>query len=78
MKHRHLRCFRCSGAPVGPEGRKPDRGCGLDPGVPPGGPRGVVRDPGQGGASTEESLLGFWGWAWQKGSLELWSGRRDG
>ena len=55
MKHHHFRCFRCSGAPVGPEGRKPDRGCGLEPGVPAGGPWGVVRDPGQGGAARRSS-----------------------
>lgn len=59
MKHRHRRCFRCSGAALGPEDRKLDCGCGLTPGIPPGGPRGEGRDTGQGGASMEELFAGF-------------------
>lgn len=76
MKHRHP-CFRCSGAALGPEDRKLDCGCGLAPCIPLEDP-GRGRDTGQGGASTAELSLGFWRWAWQKGSLDVWSGQRDG
>lgn len=67
IKHRHLRCFCCSGAAVGPKDRKLDCGCGLVPGVPPGGPQGEVRDTGQGGAGTEELFAGFLGVGFAEG-----------
>lgn len=51
MKHRHLRCFRCSGAALGPEDRKLDCGCGLKPCVL-GGPWGEVGTPGRVGPTV--------------------------
>lgn len=41
-------------------------------------PRERSGTPGRVGPARKSSSLGFWGWAWQKGSLELWSGQRDG